>query len=65
MGLKISSQPKKYGLEMSHLDKSDVTTMNWRKQLAWLTAVTSFHLVECICLSLLFARYEEPTRLEM
>lgn len=50
MWLRISSQPKKSGLEMSHSDKSDITTINQRKQLERLTAVISFHFTECICL---------------
>lgn len=50
MWLRISSQPKKSGLEMSHSDKSGVTTINRGKQLEGLTAVISFHLTECICL---------------
>jgi len=47
--LRISSHPKKSGLEKSHSDKSGVTTINQGKQLEWLTAVISFHLTECIC----------------
>lgn len=35
---------------MSHSDKSVVTTINQEKQLERLTAVTSFHLNEYICL---------------
>lgn len=49
MWLKISSQPKKFRLKMSHSDKSDVRTINWENQLEGVTAVISFHLTEYIC----------------
>lgn len=50
---------------MSHSDKTVVTTINQEKQLERLTAVTSFHLNEYICLFITpICKMEGPHRVE-
>lgn len=50
---------------MNHSDKYDVTTINQQKQLERLTAFTSFHLTEYICLFITpICKMEGPHRVE-